>query len=837
MNSPQSSRPYICEKCGSSFKKKWNLKVHMESHSEPFECNVCHLKFKFKHKLRSHMGRHTGVIKYNCKRCPAVFGYKKMLNTHMDIHLQSPSNYRYCHGCGAHFSKTDDLEAHFVFCPGIKKCEDDDDDDDDCKSISFHGSEELAQNIKKNITEEPLLFEDERRKQLLEKNKAIAEQDRSNNGEDKDEGNTCRNDLKSRQGHGSKHEGHSDMIVSIVIEDIEEIGSRSEGSIENGNNRDSVNNGNCTPGNFISKECQRISHGNLENIVRNSSDDSVIRAEHYVASEAVRETDNIHQYKDKRSSVTEVPLHSADVGVQCHTSFDSEVVDSSTCNQSKYKPESKSAVGLKSAMVRMPVIIVKQLSAINASVPKTKSHELDERNEVVNHDYPFDKESDSNIGHDDTSKNILVESQNQSEALVSEFNENERSMFEVDGDSHEVSSGGLKRKHVNESTNTTENQTACLVSACGLQTKTKTIKSSKYQRKKRKLSSSPESATEVSGKGRLLKKNSETAVNDTNNDSHVVKLNQKRKRKCVINQDQARAKRREEKKKNKRVSTTAISIDEKNVSQGKDVCVTRSITLLSKNNILDLNLSQNFELRNTNRKEGLTVHKLQALCHAIVKWDIRPCYVQIEKLPKDVVDAHEIKVSRSSFKQKIISSPSVRTNQISSISNESLRSPKKANTAVKLLRSPNQKKRQRRGKVQTNSSGSKRRPLNDTLFPVEDLESTPEIAKRTRRWTRILKRAKMCLKLRNRLVGLKEENGYQFSDDSGSTATENESSMEERENTHEVDLSPARSVDHKQATMQSPDMLLSAHLIAPDLEIKVKEEKIDITSEFLDYDF
>ncbi|XP_047483226.1 uncharacterized protein LOC125035110 [Penaeus chinensis] len=906
MNSQENLRPFICAECGSSFKKKWNLKVHMESHSDPFECKVCHLKFKFKHKLRSHMGRHTGVIKYSCNKCPAVFGYKQMLISHMNIQHRSLSTYWYCPGCGAHFSKSEDLETHGRLCLNIKKCEDDDEDDN--KSISFQDSEELVQNTNTIVTEEPLLFEDEGSKQLVKK-RLITEQVRSNSEVDKDEGNACSQFSKSRQGHGNRLERDSDMVASIAtIEDTEERGSRNEGSIENANSREFVNNGNYTPGNLISEECHRISQGNSEKSVYCSSDDSVLRVELHVASEAVKEIDNIHKSKNHRLSVTEAPLHSPDVSLQWQRSFNSEntveeVANSSICNQ-----ETKSAEGLKSGMVQIPVSIVKKLLPSVSSVPETKSYELDERSDVV-----VDKESDRNIGQDETSSDVLVESKNHLEALVSELSENENSMLEVDGEAHEVISEGILRKHLDKSTVSTEEEAACLISVDGLQTKNKTIKSktsestqgnlidplakinknfkipevscstkdsslqsdqlehscvsnketpdlhiqssNKHQRDRRTHCSNPEVATKASAKGKLLRKSSVTAASDANIDSHIVNVNRKRKREVKANW-------REKEKKKKILGTSTISIDEKTVSKVKDVCVTRSIALTSKNNILDPNLFISSEMRrNPIRMKELTVQELHGLCHALVKWNIRPCVVQLEKLPKDIVDAYgclkqadnmsQINSKRprslkSPCKRKIRSCPSVKTNLMSSVSNESL-SKKRAKTAEKLRRSPKQKKRKRPGKYQTNSSWSKRRrPSNDTLFPIEDFESTPEIAKRTRRWAHILKRAEMCLKLRKRILGLKEESKYQSSDDSENTPIENESHMEVEESIHVSEYrnhilnhykeNQEWSKGGKQATMQSPAMLLSAYLSDPEGEIKVKEE-VDVTSEFLDYDY
>ncbi|XP_042858194.1 zinc finger protein 37 homolog, partial [Penaeus japonicus] len=210
MDSVQDIRPFVCNECGSSFNKKWNLKVHMESHSDPFECEVCHLKFKFRHKLRSHMGRHTGIIKYNCKSCPAVFGYKRMLISHMHTHHGSPTHY--CTGCGAHFSKKDDIETHGLLCLNIKKCNE---EEEDCKPIVLHIAEEMARNNKKKGSEEPL-FEYESCQQLQEKSKLITLQDRCNNEDIREEHYAYNKHSESRRDHESRHEEYSNLIASLT---------------------------------------------------------------------------------------------------------------------------------------------------------------------------------------------------------------------------------------------------------------------------------------------------------------------------------------------------------------------------------------------------------------------------------------------------------------------------------------------------------------------------------------------------------------------------------------------------------------------------------------------
>nr|XP_054760316.1 uncharacterized protein LOC129266486 [Lytechinus pictus] len=57
------TRPYACAQCGKRFKRTFNLKEHMYTHTgkKPFECSVCPKSFRRRTDLVNHLLKHHGV--------------------------------------------------------------------------------------------------------------------------------------------------------------------------------------------------------------------------------------------------------------------------------------------------------------------------------------------------------------------------------------------------------------------------------------------------------------------------------------------------------------------------------------------------------------------------------------------------------------------------------------------------------------------------------------------------------------------------------------------------------------------------------------------------------
>nr|CAD7394063.1 unnamed protein product [Timema cristinae] len=77
-------RPYKCNVCSSSFKKKQYLKVHSIIHTgeRPFQCPHCDKSFRQKTHLNNHVSIHTGIKPFKCRLCELSFRQKQHLKKH-----------------------------------------------------------------------------------------------------------------------------------------------------------------------------------------------------------------------------------------------------------------------------------------------------------------------------------------------------------------------------------------------------------------------------------------------------------------------------------------------------------------------------------------------------------------------------------------------------------------------------------------------------------------------------------------------------------------------------------------------------------------------------------
>ncbi|XP_068083887.1 zinc finger protein 182 [Anabrus simplex] len=77
-------RPYYCELCNSTFKRRSNLRNHMVVHSgeRPFSCDLCNKKFTQKSALLIHTRLHTGEKPHRCEQCSKAFSDKGSLQSH-----------------------------------------------------------------------------------------------------------------------------------------------------------------------------------------------------------------------------------------------------------------------------------------------------------------------------------------------------------------------------------------------------------------------------------------------------------------------------------------------------------------------------------------------------------------------------------------------------------------------------------------------------------------------------------------------------------------------------------------------------------------------------------
>ncbi|XP_076287188.1 uncharacterized protein LOC143212355 [Lasioglossum baleicum] len=86
-------RPYICDICGASLKRKEHLDRHKQGHNKdrPYQCNMCCKAFKRNEHLARHMIIHLGSKNQVCTECGKAFYRKDHLKKHLQSHNSSRS--------------------------------------------------------------------------------------------------------------------------------------------------------------------------------------------------------------------------------------------------------------------------------------------------------------------------------------------------------------------------------------------------------------------------------------------------------------------------------------------------------------------------------------------------------------------------------------------------------------------------------------------------------------------------------------------------------------------------------------------------------------------------
>ncbi|KAL5038118.1 hypothetical protein RTP6_005463 [Batrachochytrium dendrobatidis] len=153
MISHSTERPYSCDKCDKSFRRKEHLAVHAQIHApsdsdrkpwlcaypdctnrfatkyhlnrhisiihcaeRPFKCpqQECDAAFSKHTQLRTHMSVHTGKLAYPCAECDKSFPTPSKLKLHSLTHASEADSKYICgfEECGLAFPKWSALQAH-----------------------------------------------------------------------------------------------------------------------------------------------------------------------------------------------------------------------------------------------------------------------------------------------------------------------------------------------------------------------------------------------------------------------------------------------------------------------------------------------------------------------------------------------------------------------------------------------------------------------------------------------------------------------------------------------------------------------------------------------------
>ncbi|XP_076438244.1 uncharacterized protein LOC143277343 [Babylonia areolata] len=143
-------RPYHCDQCPMSFKRKQNLKTHKLRHGErrhacdicgrrfftafetvghkrkahrpkalpdPCVCQYCDERFATALLCKEHAHCHTGERPYTCNQCPMAFKRKRVLTIHKMRHGEPTLA---CDFCGRRFTTADDRRSHLKRVHGPK---------------------------------------------------------------------------------------------------------------------------------------------------------------------------------------------------------------------------------------------------------------------------------------------------------------------------------------------------------------------------------------------------------------------------------------------------------------------------------------------------------------------------------------------------------------------------------------------------------------------------------------------------------------------------------------------------------------------------------------------
>ncbi|XP_028027297.1 zinc finger protein 660-like isoform X2 [Bombyx mandarina] len=117
--------PAVCPECNKTFSNKYNMFVHMKSHSDPHAahgCDQCARTYRSAATLRAHRRlAHRGLMPHPCPRCGEPFPTRAARDLHARLH-SGHRPYR-CPQCGKSYRAKNTLDRHMEMHQNIRKYE------------------------------------------------------------------------------------------------------------------------------------------------------------------------------------------------------------------------------------------------------------------------------------------------------------------------------------------------------------------------------------------------------------------------------------------------------------------------------------------------------------------------------------------------------------------------------------------------------------------------------------------------------------------------------------------------------------------------------------------